>query len=318
MRHAILARLLMFAITLVPLAFRSPQRPVLRRRFAAVRSCVTAVRNCVTDDLDTYWQTHAAAWEQPLRLLDVQAAWNCGELDGILPSGRPSRAAANERLLTLPRAIALFEEGELNVRRRYRNMKAEELQPRWERVAGRRVKLQTDGVWDDIVSKSDEMRRSQRALVDGEAGADASPLSRARARVLSPILGAAERQRSRADGGVSSACLELCTTAGRDAVERWLTAALLADVEAEIAAMPAANGDGDAVKQRSRSSFAEREAERDVEEAQAFGVYGVIAGLIFGATVNYLVVFGGGGDGAGDGLVGTSAEGLQRTLDLLQ
>ena len=304
----------LLAIATAAFHIRTPHRPVM----PCPDTRTAVVRSCVIDDLDTYWQTHAAAWEQPLRLLDVQCAWNCGELDGILPSGRPSRAAASERLLTLPRAIALFEEGELNVRRRYRNMQPAELRPRWERVAVRRAKLQADGVWDDVVNKSDEMRRSQRALVDGEVGADASPLSRARASVLSPILGAAERQRSRADGGVSSACLQLCTTAGRDAVERWLTAALLADIEAEIVAMPAARGDSGAVKQQTRSSFAEREAERDVEEAQAFGVYGLIAGLVFGVTVNYLVVFGGGGDGAGDGLAGTSAEGLQRTLELLQ
>jgi hypothetical protein len=47
-------------------------------------------------------------------MFDVSAAWSCGELDGILPSGSPSRIAT-DRMLTLPRALELFEEEKIDV-----------------------------------------------------------------------------------------------------------------------------------------------------------------------------------------------------------
>ena len=61
------------------------------------------------------------------------------------------------------------------------------------------------------------------------------------------------------------------------------------------------------------AGFAAREAERDVEEARAFGASGVVAGLLLGGLLNWYVV---GYLGARpDGGV---ADGLERSLDLLQ
>ena len=111
-----------------------------------------------------YWEAYGAAWERPLRTLDVQAAWSCGELDGILPSGRASRTST-DRLLTLARALQLFESGDLPVRRRFRNHAASELAPRWERVVARRAAMQAEGRWDEVLREGEQrlVRRAQPA-----------------------------------------------------------------------------------------------------------------------------------------------------------
>ena len=140
-------------------------------------------------------------------------------------------------------------------------------------------------------------------------GEETPRVTRAVEAIISPALRAAAKQRSRADGGLASACAELLEKAGRDQAERWLTAALLADIENEIATLPAAK------PPPPRSSFAAREAERDVEEAQSFGVYGIVAGLVFGAVINYVVVSNGWYPGGGGG--GGEAGGLEAALDLL-
>ena len=41
--------------------------------------------------------------------------YDLGDLDGVLPSGTPSRLQSSERLLALGRAIELFEKDELQV-----------------------------------------------------------------------------------------------------------------------------------------------------------------------------------------------------------
>ena len=258
-------------------------------------------------ELLAYWKAHSVKWSTPLRLLDVQAAWTCGELNGVLPSGAPSRVATSERMLSLGRAIELFDKDELQVRRRYRNLTPVELAPRWDRVMATRTRLQAAGTWDEIVRESDKARAYQRAMVRGEVeDADASPLaSRVVATVLSPALKAAANQRSKSDGGVSLAFAELLETAGDEPAERWLTAVLLAEFEGEINDLPpAASSMADAPP-----SFAQQEAERDVEQANTFGFVGVGAALL---VVSAALLVGPGGDAGGD------AESLQRTLDLMQ
>ena len=274
---------------LLPLLALSPRYPP---RFTD--RCHLWMAEGAKDGAPRYWEAFGAAWERPLRTLDVQAAWSCGELDGILPSGRPSRSSTG-RLLTLARALQLFESGDLPVRRRFRNHAASELAPRWERVVTRRAAMQTDGRWDEILREGEQYRL--RVI-----------------REQSSLLGVASRAAAggfRPESAERGAFAELLSMAGDDAEERWLTAALLADFEAEVNSLPAAPAPASA---RSFSSgFAAREAERDIEEAQAFGVSGVVAGLLFGGLLNWYIV---GYLGARpDGGV---ADGLERSLDLLQ
>eukprot|EP00908_Phaeocystis_cordata_P007874 Transcript_18546.p1 GENE.Transcript_18546~~Transcript_18546.p1 ORF type:complete len:272 (-),score=86.99 Transcript_18546:164-979(-) len=270
---------------LLPLLATLPPRPPLR--------CRSLTMDAEQDAL-AYWEAYGAAWDRPLKTLDVQAAWNCGELDGILPSGRLSRAS-KERLLTLGRALELFESDQLQVRRRFRNLKVpEELAPRWERVVARRTAMQADGRWDAVLNEGERYR--QNVIRE-----QASPLGVSRA-----VAGALIGSPVSAERGAFAALL---ATAGIDAEERWLTAALLADFEAEVNGLEAAPRPA-----RLSTSFAEREAERDLEEARSFGVTGVLAGLLFGALTNwYIVGYLGGGEGGGGG-----ADGLEKALDLLQ
>mmetsp|Transcript_47982 Transcript_47982/g.95754 ORF Transcript_47982/g.95754 Transcript_47982/m.95754 type:complete len:304 (-) Transcript_47982:474-1385(-) len=229
-----------------------------------------------------YWRAHSAKWATPLRLLDVSAAWECGELDGMLPSGRPSRVSTATRFLTLGRAVELFENGELQVRRRFRNMTPVEMAPRWDRVMATRARLQRVGTWDEIVRESDKARAYERALVRGEVeDTEASPaFSRVVAMALSPALKAAAIQRARADGGLRFAFAELLETAGDSPPERWLTAVLLAELEGELESEKAAKL-GDATLGATASpSFTTLEAQRNVEQATRFGLTGVGAAVI--------------------------------------
>lgn len=247
-----------------------------------------------------YWRAHSTKWATPLRVLDVTAAWQTGELDGVLPSGVPSRVATSERMLSLSRAIELFDKEELQVRRRFRNMTPVEMAPRWDRVMATRARLQTAGTYDEIVRESDKARSFQRAQVRGEVeDADASPaLSRVVATVLSPALKAAAKQRARADGGSSLAFASLLETAGDTPAERWLTAVLLAELEGEVNELPPTAASG------ASPSFAQQEAQRDVEQANRLGVIGV------GVAITVVLA---------QALVGSFGDdSLQRSLDLMQ
>ena len=279
------------AMRLLPLLALSPRCPPPLTDRCPPRltdRCHIGMAEGAKDGAPRYWEAFGAAWERPLRTLDVQAAWSCGELDGILPSGKPSRSST-DRLLTLARALQLYESGDLPVRRRFRNHAASELAPRWERVVARRAAMQADGRWDEILREGEQYRQ----------------------RINSP-LGAASRAVSfRPESAECGAFAELLSTAGDDAEERWLTAALLADFEAEVNSLPAAPAP--APVRSFSAGFKAREDERDEEEAQAFGVSGVVAGLLFGGLLNWYIV---GYLGARpDGGV---ADGLERSLDLLQ
>ena len=271
------------------------------------------------NELLAYWKAHSDKWATPLRMLDVCAAWGSGELDGLLPSGSQSRVATGETMLTLARALELFDDEKLPVRRRFRNMTPVELAPRWDRVVANRARLQADNRWAHVIVESDKLRAFAKARIEGSVeSADASPLaSRVVATVLSPALKAAASTRSKADGGVKLALTELLASAGKDPAERWLTAALLADLESEIAEFADVPGvisglsKRDAGRQDAKPSFAQQEAQRDVEQANRLGVLGVGAAIIFAfLTLQLLDADGGGAE--------PDADRLRRTLDLMQ
>ena len=272
------------------------------------------------DELNAYWQKHETKWRRPLRLLDVFSAWNIGELDGVLPSGNPSRTAQSERMLTLSRAIELFDEGKLDVRSRYRSLGVDELKPRWARIVETRSKLQADKSWDKVVEESDKARAYEKALVEGEVEAeDASPAaSRFVATLLSPALKAAAAQRARADGGIRKEYAKLQQSAGADAAERWLTAALLAELESEASKLEPAPAKADASPSKSTFDFKAREAERDLEQANFGGLLGVglalVAGVLF--LVDWEAVLNGGGEFYWQ--PADTRSGLDKALDLMQ
>ena len=106
--------------------FRGPLRPALRR--SSLRAKTRALDPL--DELEAYWQAHGAKWKRTLEILDVRAAWQAGECDGVLPSGKRSRAAAQEKLVDVARALELYDSDELQIRRRFRNATPSELLPR--------------------------------------------------------------------------------------------------------------------------------------------------------------------------------------------
>lgn len=308
--------------TALRLQFVTTTRPASSARVAPViatadESSSSSNLSATDAELLAYWKKHSAKWETPLRMMDVSTAWEIGELDGLLPSGQPSRVATSERMLSLGRAMELFEKDELSVRRRFRSMTPVEFAPRWDRVMATRARLQAAGTYDDILRESDKARAFQRAQVRGEVeDADASPaVSRLVATILSPALKAASTQRARADGGMSLAFATLLETAGDTPAERWLTAVLLAELEAEIKELTSSSAS--AAKSSSDGatppSFSQVEAQRDVDQANSLGVIGIGVALVFVLAQFSLVS---GGDGLGSG--GADSASLQRTLDLMQ
>lgn len=243
------------------------------------------------DECAAYWAAHGAKWKRPCEMLDVKAAWVAGELDGILPSGKPSRQAQTEKLISVARALELYDEDKIDVRRRYRNFAAEEVLPRFERILATRASLRASGKWATAVVESEKRRAFERAVVDGDVETDdASPAtSRAVATLLSPVLRAAANTRNRADGGVSSAMARLQEEAGDDVDERWLTAALLAELESEVAAIEPRGA-------TARTYSQAAEADRDVETG--LGSAGLGVGL---ALVAILVTTAAGGLGGAPG-----------------
>ena len=125
----------------------------------------------------------------------------------------------------------------------------------WARIIETRSKLQADKSWDKVVEESDKARAYEKALVEGEVESeDASPAaSRFVATLLSPALKAAAAQRARADGGIRKEYAKLQQSAGADAAERWLTAALLAELESEASKLEPAPAKADASPSKSTS-----------------------------------------------------------------
>ena len=120
------------------------------------------------DELEEYWQAHGAKWKRTLEILDVRAAWQAGECDGVLPSGKRSRAAAQEKLVDVARALELYDADELQIRRRFRNATPSELLPRWTKIIAERDRLQDEGAWDAAVVQSEQQREFQQSIVKGE------------------------------------------------------------------------------------------------------------------------------------------------------
>ena len=249
------------------------------------------------EELEAYWAKHETKWKRPLSLLDVRAAWNAGELDGILPSGRPSRGAADARLISVAQAVELYDRDELSVRRRFRNATPSELAPRFERVVAARTELQRAGKWAAAVVESEKRRRFERAVVEGDVeDEDASPAaSRAAATLLAPVLKAAAGARNKADGGALLAMTTLQDEAGDDVDEKWVTAALLADLESEVAAI--------APREKPAGTYSQAaDASRDAADGNEGALLGV--GLALVVVVVQTLLGGGGGGGGGGGLDG--------------
>ena len=295
---------MMFGLIAAGLAARADgfQRPhrcaagTLRWR-AAGRTLLRAKTRAVdpSDELEAYWQAHGPKWKRTLEILDVRAAWQAGECDGVLPSGKRSRAAAQEKLVDVARALELYDADELQIRRRFRNATPSELLPRWTKILEERDRLRDEGAWDAAVVQSEQQREFQQSIVKGEVeSADASPaLSRAVATALSPVLKAAANTRNKADGGQLLELNKLQETAGADAAERWLTAALLASLETEVAAL----------EPRAAAPQSFREREDELEAGEGLGLFGVGVGLALVTIVAQNVLFGGGDGGGGGGVV---------------
>ena len=173
------------------------------------------------------------------------------------------RAPRRRKSSSTWRALELYDSDELQIRRRFRNATPSELLPRWTKVIEERDRLQDEGAWDAAVVQSEQQREFQQSIVKGEVeSADASPaLSRAVATALSPVLKAAANTRNKADGGQLLELNKLQETAGADAAERWLTAALLASLETEVAELEP--------RAASPQSFREREDELATEEGSS-------------------------------------------------
>ena len=256
---------MLLVATLVGIAARADgfQRPE-RRGATILRGKTRGVDPL--DELETYWEQHGAKWKRTLEILDVRAAWQAGECDGVLPSGKRSRAAAQEKLVDVARALELYDSDELQIRRRFRNATPSELLPRWTKILEERDRLQDEGAWDAAVVQSEQQREFQQSIVKGEVeSADASPaLSRAVATALSPVLKAAANTRNKADGGQLLELNKLQETAGADAAERWLTAALLASLETEVASL----------EPRAAAPQSFREREDELEAGEGLGLFG--------------------------------------------
>lgn len=284
---------LLRALVLLALAagFRAP----LRRGLGTTLLHAKTRAVDTLDELEEYWNEHSSKWKRPLEILDVRAAWEAGECDGVLPSGKRSRAATAERLVDVARALELFDTDQLQIRRRFRNATPDELLPRWRKVVLKRTRLESEGVWDEAVAASEQQREFQQSIVKGEVeSADASPaLSRAVATALSPVLKAAANTRNKADGGQLLELNKLQETAGDDAEERWLTAALLASFETEVA--------GQEARAAPSASFRQREDKAAAGEGVGFSGLGV--GLAVLTIVLQTALWGSGGDGGGGSVV---------------
>ena len=295
-------------------SFSSLNNPSLRRLSRAPRMAADA-----DDELNAYWQKHETKWRRPLRLLDVFSAWNIGELDGVLPSGNPSRTAQSERMLTLSRAIELFDEGKLDVRSRYRSLSVDELKPRWARIVETRSKLQAiklghgrRGVGQG--ARVREGARRGRGRVGGRVACRLTLCGDAALARAQSGRGAARP----ADGGIRKEYAKLQQSAGADAAERWLTAALLAELESEASKLEPAPAKADASPSKSTCDFNAREAERDLEQANFGGLLGVglalVAGVLF--LVDWEAVLNGGGEFYWQ--PADTRSGLDKALDLMQ
>ena len=278
-----------------------------------------------------FWTKYEDSWRTPLRLLDVKTALSAGECDGVLPSGRPSRGAPDEQLLSLGTAYALFEEDKLSVRRRFRSMTAAELLPRWEAVAAKREALQSQGggIWDQAVREVDTATAAQRALLEGDydkaraatGGGDSDRFEAAAVKAFSPVMRGLANTMNRADGGAAMARLALLESAATSS-DRWLTSALLEELEKEARRI---GDEKRASPSEDRDNRAFQSAEELVENVQRegvdAGVLGVLGAVVVFAAQQFLSGNMGGSSSLGEGLGGIASpagDGLNRALDLLQ
>ena len=277
-----------------------------------------------------FWTKYEGSWQKPLRLLDVKTALSAGECDGVLPSGRPSRGAPDEQLLSLGTAYALFEDEKLLVRRRFRSMTAAELLPRWEAVAAKREALRRQGgeIWDQAVREVDTATAAQRALLEGDydkaraatGGGDSDRFEAAAVKAFSPVMRGLATTMNRADGGAAMARLDLLEAAATSS-DRWLISALLEELEREARRI---GDERRASSSEDRGNRPFQSAEELVENAQRegadAGVLGVLAAVFVVAAQQFLsgnMAGSGSLDGLG-GVASPAGDGLNRALDLLQ
>jgi hypothetical protein len=189
------------------------------------------------EEFAAYWRAHKAKWETPMRLLDVNVAYRSGELNSILPNGQPSRVPSGEPLMTLGKAVELFDDGKVQVRRRFRNLQPVEWVPRWDRAVATRARLQAMGNWEMIALESEKAREYENAMVRGEMEKAEGSSGGIRMSVEAAGRKASANFQNQVDGGIRLAFAELLETAGETPEERLLSAVLLAEFKNEAEAL---------------------------------------------------------------------------------
>lgn len=287
-----------------------PSRP--QNRFGQVSMLVDEGKELAATDEDfqAYWRAHKDKWATPFRLMDVTVAYQCGELNSILPSGQAARVPSDEPLLTVGRAVELHEKGEVQVRRRFRNLTPRELEERWDRAMVTCARLQMTGRWNDIVQESEVARQYEASRARGET--DTSQASSAASRIVMTVQAPAQKAtadvQNSLDGGMRLAMAELLETAGDTAEERLVTAILLSEFKNEVDSMAF-----EARLQAAEKMFAAKQARAQAQpqaRSRRFTLGGVasakiLAGLalLYGLAVAAGNVF---------------DDSLQTTLDLMQ
>lgn len=244
------------------------------------------------EELKAYWEAHKAKWATPLRLIEFDTAFECGELYGQ-NFGMERDQGTEKKFFRMGEGkdlgdketfLELFKNGELLVPRRYRNMTPEEptgLAALWEQVCAARAHLKAAGTWDDIVRETEEARKIEYGRAQEE---------------LEQVYMV---------GGMRRAFTELTSTAGDTPTERLITELLMTAVSRNSRQNVQAAG-----KKEISAGIQDLPSGRkllvlQVKRSQIKLALGVALVVVVGLAL----AFGGGGG---------SQDSLERTLELLQ